>query len=290
MAGGRDYLGSYRLIRLIRTGATCQVWEAVRDRERVAIKLLQPEVRNDKLEIGYLRHESEVGTSLHHPRVIEIYDFHVDRSIAFLVMEFHPGKNIKMLIRQGLDTYGHLVPKIIEQAALGLQYLHAQGWVHRDIKPDNFLVTDDGDVKLIDFALAWRMPTGLARLFIRRTPVQGTRSYMAPEQIRGRALDGRADLYSFGCLLYELVTGRLPFTGVSPEELLRKHLTAAVPAVMSGNRNVTPDFNDLVAQMMAKDPEDRPGSMEEFLRYFRAIRVFRSLPKPPSQQSASAYP
>lgn len=290
MAGGRDYLGSYRLVRLIRTGATCQVWEAVRDQERVALKLLQPEVRRDKTEVGYLRHESEVGRTLRHPNVIEIYNFHIDRSIAFLVMEYHPGKNVKMLIRQGFDTFGYLVPRIIEQAAEGLLYLHQQGWVHRDVKPDNFLVTDDGDTKLIDFALAWRMPTGLARLFVRRTPVQGTRSYMAPEQIRGRALDARTDVYSFGCMLYELLTGRLPFTGVNPEELLRKHLTAPVPAVASGNRNVTPDFNDLVSQMMAKQPHERPESMEEFLRYFRSIRVFRSLPKPPSQQSASAYP
>ncbi|MCU0959610.1 MAG: serine/threonine protein kinase [Pirellulaceae bacterium] len=290
MAGGRDYLGSYRLVRLIRTGATCQVWEAVRDHERVAIKFLQPEVRNDKLEIGYLRHESEVGRRLHHPNVIEIHTFHIDRSIAFLVMEYHPGKNVKMLIRQGFDSFGYLVPKIIEQAALGLQYLHQQGWVHRDIKPDNFLVTDNGDVKLIDFALAWRIPTGLARLFARRTRVQGTRSYMAPEQIRGRALDGRTDVYAFGCMIYELLTGRLPFTGISPEDLLRKHLTGAIPAVMSGNRNVTPDFNDLVSQMMAKEPAERPASMEEFLRYFHAVRVFRSLPKPPSEQSAGAYP
>jgi serine/threonine protein kinase len=91
-------------------------------------------------------------------------------------------------------------------------------------------------------------------------------------------------------MIYELLTGRLPFTGISPEDLLRKHLTGAIPAVMSGNRNVTPDFNDLVSQMMAKDPRERPASMEEFLRYFHSIRVFRSLPKPPSQQSAGVYP
>ena len=92
--------------------------------------------------------------------MIEIYEFNIDRSVAFLVMEFHPGKNIKMLIRLGIETFGYLVPTIITNAAQGLQYLHEQGWVHRDIKPDNFLVTDDGDVKLIDFALAQRIRTG----------------------------------------------------------------------------------------------------------------------------------
>ncbi len=270
------------MVRLIRTGGTCQVWEAVRDGQRVAVKLLQPEVRTDKEEIGYLRHELAVGKTLRHHNVIEIYDFAIDRSIAFLVMEYHPGRNLKMLIRLGIETFGHLVPAIITNAARGLQYLHEQGWVHRDIKPDNFLVAEDGDIKLIDFALARRTRTGLSRLFGSRTRVQGTRSYMAPEQIRGQALDGRADLYSFGCMLYELLSGKLPFTGISPEELLRKHLTSAVPVLAGVNKNVTPDFSDLVAQMMAKDPKERPQSMDEFLRYLQTMRVFRALPKPPT--------
>jgi serine/threonine protein kinase len=288
VVSGRDFLGSCRMVRLIRTGGTCQVWEAVRDQQRVAVKFLQPEVRTDKEEIGYLKHELEVGQTLHHPNVIEIYEFNVDRSVAFLVMEFHPGKNIKMLIRQGLESYGYQTPTIITDAAQGLKYLHEQGWVHRDIKPDNFLVAEDGHAKLIDFALAQRIKTGLSRLFGGRTKVQGTRSYMAPEQIRGKVLDARTDIYSFGCLLYELLTGKLPFTGISPEDLLRKHLTAAVPSVMSGNKNVTSDFNELVAQMMAKEPEHRPQSMDEFLRHFHAIRVFRALPKPPSEPRADA--
>jgi serine/threonine protein kinase len=264
------------------------VWEAVRHEQRVAVKFLQPEVRTDKEEIGYLRHELEVGQMLHHPNVIEIFEFNIDRSIAFLVMEFHPGRNIKMLLRLGVDTFGHMAPAIIANAALGLQYLHEQGWVHRDIKPDNFLVTENGDVKLIDFALTRRIRTGLSRLFAGRTRVQGTRSYMAPEQIRGKSLDGRTDVYSFGCMLYELLSGRLPFTGISPEELLRKHLTAAIPVLMSVNKNITSDFSDLVSQMMAKDPGQRPQSMEEFLRYFQTMRVFRSLPKPPAEQGADA--
>ncbi len=276
------------MVRLIRTGGTCQVWEAVRDGQRVAVKFLQPEVRNDKEEVGYLRHEVEVGQTLDHPNVIQIYEFNIDRSIAFLVMEYHPGRNMKMLIRLGLETFGYLVPTIITTAAQGLQYLHAQGWVHRDVKPDNFLVTEDGHAKLIDFALAQRIRTGLSRLFGGRTRVQGTRSYMAPEQIRGKLLDPRTDVYSFGCLLYELLSGRLPFTGISPEDLLRKHLTATVPVLLSANKNVTPDFSDLVGQMMAKNPDDRPQSMDEFLRYFQTVRVFRSLPRPPSPEGAAA--
>ncbi|MFO7904759.1 MAG: serine/threonine protein kinase [Planctomycetota bacterium] len=272
------------MVRLIRAGATCQVWEAIRDGQRVAIKYLHPEVRSNREEIGYLKHELEVGQHLRHPNVIEIYEYNVDRSIGFLVMEYHPGQNMKMMIRQGVDTFAYLTPKIILQAANALRYLHEQGWVHRDVKPDNFLINEAGETKLIDFALATRIRTGVARLLWGRTKVQGTRSYMSPEQIRGKALDARADIYSFGCMLYELVSGRPPFTGVNPEELLRKHLHAAVPVLSSVNRNVTPDFSDLVAMMMAKDPGNRPATMDNFIAHFRGVRVFRSTPKPPAGQ------
>jgi len=273
------------MVRLIRAGATCQVWEAIRSEKRVAIKYLQPEVRTSREEIGYLKHELEVGQQLRHANVIEIYEFNVDRSIAFLVMEYHPGKNVKMLIRQGLDSFAYLTQKIILQAAAGVQYLHEQGWVHRDVKPDNFLVNSAGEVKLIDFALATRIRSGLAKLLPSRTKVQGTRSYMAPEQIRGKSLDARADIYAFGCLLYELASGRLPFTGISPEDLLRKHLYAPIPVLIGANKNITNDFSDLVSMMMAKDPQQRPESMDDVIRRCRAIRIFKSTPKPPADRA-----
>lgn len=283
MVSGREFLGPYRMVRLIRAGATCQVWEAIRDEKRVAIKYLQPEVRGNKEEIGYLRHELEVGQQLHHPNVVEMFDFGIDRSIAYLVMEYHPGKNVKMLIRQGLDTFSYMTHNMVLDAAAGMQHLHEQGWVHLDIKPDNFLVSEEGNVKLIDFALAQRIRTGLSKLFGGRGRIQGTRSYMSPEQIRGKALDARSDIYSFGCTLFELVSGKLPFTGISPEDLLRKHLSAPIPVVAGVNKNVTSDFSDLVNVMMSKEPEQRPKSMDEFVRHFRTLRIFRSTPRPPSE-------
>ena len=117
-------------------------------------------------------------------------------------------------------------------------------------------------------------------MFRRRGQVQGTRSYMAPEQIRGEALDRRADVYSLGCMVYELLSGKPPFTGDSPNDLLNRHLKAPIPSVQVMNDNVMPEMADLLRRMMAKKPEDRPGSMMEVLKEFTAVRrAFKNAPR-----------
>jgi eukaryotic-like serine/threonine-protein kinase len=154
--------------------------------------------------------------------------------------------------------------------------------VHRDIKPDNFLITDDLQMKLIDFALSRRQKKGIFRMIAPRTKVQGTRSYMAPEQIRGEPPDVRADIYGFGCMVHEMACGKPPFTGVSSNDLLNKHLRATPPALEALNQNVTPEFAQLVRKMMAKEPKARPQSMADFMSDFRALRPFKVPPKPPA--------
>lgn len=272
-------LGSYRLLQQIRTGSHCQVWEAMHEvkKQKFAIKLLPAEKVADRDQVNYLKHEFAVGHLLDHPRVVRIYELGSDRGGMFLAMELCPSPNLKQLIQQGVEALYPKLPSIIEQAAEGLMYLHSQGWVHRDIKPDNFLLNAKGDVKLIDFALAQRIPRGLMKLLPARkaTRIQGTRSYISPEQIRGLKLDQRADVYSLGCMLYELSSGRLPFTGTSTNDLLMKHLKSTAPPLQSANRNVTDAFAGLVKRMMAKQPQGRPHSMEDFLKQFRPISVFK---------------
>jgi serine/threonine protein kinase len=140
-------------------------------------------------------------------------------------------------------------------------------------------------VKLIEFALAQKPRRGLAKLFGGRKKVQGTRSYMSPEQIRGEALDPRADIYSFGCMLFELFSGKLPYAAPSPNELLNKHLRAAVPSVSGVNNNVTADCAELISSMMAKKREQRPDTMNEFVKTFQQMKVFRTAPKPATGDS-----
>jgi eukaryotic-like serine/threonine-protein kinase len=175
------------------------------------------------------------------------------------------------------------LPKVVEQMAESLGYFHQKGWVHRDIKPDNFLVSDEGQVKLIDFALARKQRSSLIKLFAGRTKVQGTRSYMAPEQIRGAPADLRGDIYSFGCVLHELMAGKPPFTGVNSDDLLMKHLRSSPPPIESFNDNITPEFAQLIRKCMAKKPSTRPQSMNEFINEFHMMRMFKRTPKTPGK-------
>jgi serine/threonine protein kinase len=280
----RDFLGSYRLVRLIRVGHTCQVWEAAKtdEKERYVLKVLRPDLRNNREEVAALKNEYECGKSLKHKNIIKFHEFAVESGAAFVVMEHFEHPNLKLWLREP-QKIAHLSLKIIEQGAEALFSMHEQGWIHRDVKPDNFLVSNQGAVKLIDFAISVKQKSSLAAMFsFGGKKIVGTRSYMSPEQIRGKNLDARADMYSFGCVLFELMATKCPFTGTTADELLQKHLNAPIPSVQVQNDNVTPEFSELIRKMMAKRPEDRPASMWEFLKTFRGMRVFKILPKPPA--------
>lgn len=280
----RDFLGSYQLARLIRVGNTCSVWEAIKqnDTTRYALKVLRSDLLDSKTEIGYLKHEYEVAHGLKHPNVIKIYECVVNTKQPYLVLELFSEHNMKQALREGPDNLAFYVPKIVEQTSEAMYHMHSAGWIHCDIKPDNILVSNEGKVKLIDFTIAVKERKGLARLF-GGSKVQGTRSYMSPEQIRGKNLDPRSDLYSFGCVLFELLCGKAPYTGSTPNELLEKHLRAPIPNVQAQNNNVTPEMANLLKRTMAKAPHERPDSMWEFLREFRATRLFKRAPKRPTK-------
>lgn len=274
-------------MRLIRVGHTCQVWEAAKTdvKERFVLKVLRPDLRTNREEIAALRNEYECGKTLKHKNIIKIFDFANESGAAFVVMEHFEHPNLKLWLRAP-EKIAHLSLKIMEQGAEGLFAMHEQGWVHRDVKPDNFLVSNTGTVKLIDFAISVKQKSGLSAMFsFGGKKIMGTRSYMSPEQIRGKNLDARADMYSFGCVLYELLTAKPPFTGTTADELLSKHLTSPIPSALVQNSNVTPEFSELIRKMMAKKPEDRPASMWEFLKTFRNMRVFKILPKPPDDMT-----
>jgi len=279
-----DFLGPYRVARFIRSGSSTQIYEAIKDdgSGRYVLKILRNQHWGNKEEIGHLKHEFAVGHPLKHESVIRILEFVIDGKIAFLVLEKFTEFNVKQVFQdKGLKFIWANFTKILEQCLGGLHHLHEQGWVHCDIKPDNFLLSDDAEVKLIDFTIAQKATRGtMSAMFRKKTAVQGTRSYMSPEQIRGESVDRRADVYSFGCMVHELLTGKPPYTGDSPNDLLNRHLKAPIPSVLVMNDNVMPEMADLVRRLMAKTPDDRPSSMMDVLKEFKGVkRPFRTAPR-----------
>jgi serine/threonine protein kinase len=278
----RDFLGPYRLARLIRLGSTCQVWEGIKDDgNHYALKVLRPEQRGNKEEIAFLKHEYEIASTLNHKNVIKIVEYVTDSDTPFIVLELFSEINLKQALRRGPEPIAFMLSSIIEQSVESLYYLHSKGYVHCDIKPDNLLINREGLVKLIDFTIAKKIRTGIGKLFGGRNKVEGTRSYMSPEQIRGQSLDPRSDIYSLGCMMYELLVGKPPFTGNTPNDLLSKHLTATPPSVLVTNDNVTPEFNNVIKSLMAKKAEDRPQSMWDVLKTVRATPIFKRPPRKP---------
>lgn len=269
-----NYIGTYRRLKMMRQGKTCQIWETIRssDNTRCVLKVLREEFRNDKSEIGLLKHEYVVGSELDHENCIDVYEYDVARGIPFVAIEYFKSFNLKQWIREP-DANRSWLPSIIEQSSLGVQHLHETGWIHCDLKPDNLLVNDKGEVKLIDFAIGQKQKKGFGRLLGGgKGKISGTRSYMSPEQIRSEQLDVRSDIYSFGCMLFEIVTGKLPYTGTSSDDLLQRHLKSPVPSMAAFADDVNPKLSDLVSRMMSKKKNERPESVASFLHEFKKIR------------------
>lgn len=271
------YLGSHRLLNPIGSGKLCAVWDAIVDSksERRALKIL---LKLDKDQVALMKREYQLAKDLNHPNVIRFYEYGVHQEHPFVAMEYFPSINLKQLLQQkGVEGISPKLSSILQQSALGLGYFHDQGLIHCDIKPDNYLINEAGVIKLIDFAIAEQKKGFFGRLLSgKKSAIAGTRSYMSPEQIRGGALDQRADIYSFGCMAFELATGKLPFTGSTTNELLNKHLNSKIPPLEMHNKNVTPGFSNLVKRMLAKKPEERPQSMTEIATEMRNAGVVKT--------------
>jgi eukaryotic-like serine/threonine-protein kinase len=285
------YLGPYRLLNVVHTGHASVIWQAYDDANQriVGIKTLLEKDARSREQLHFLRWEAMVGQKIRHPNIIEIYPSPWDPYQPYFAMEWFSSPNLKQRLLQGIPQLAPLMTKIIDQTCQALSHLHQMGWVHCDVKPDNFLVAEDGTLKMIDFALAKRLRRGLGKwLALRSKLVQGTKSYISPEQIRGSALDSRADLYSFACTIHEALAGKPPFTGTSSNDLLNKHLRSSPPSLEGLNPNITSEFSQLIRRSLSKKRDARPESVDEFLREFRMMRVFKVTPIASSPKNPTA--
>jgi serine/threonine-protein kinase len=271
---------------MIRSGQTCQVWEALRTGtdERVALKVLLQEHLKSKELVDALRHEAAVGKTLDHPKVIKIIGFFQQHTLPFIAMELFVANNLKQEVRENLDRLLLDIDAVLVACCEGLAHLHKMGWLHCDMKPDNFLINSEREIRLIDFSIAQKITKPSIFGGWGGKSVSGTRSYMAPEQILKKHLSVPTDIYGLGCTFFELVSGKLPYTASNPNELLSKHLGASIPSVLPANNLVSEGFADILSKMMAKKPGDRYPSVEAVMSEIKKVRVL----KPGSQKKVLA--
>lgn len=253
-------------------GEVFRARDAVLERE-VAIKVLHRQLAGDGGFVERFRREARAAASLSHPNIVAVFDWGAVDGIYYMVMEYVRGQSA----REILNAEGVLAPAQAADVLLpvlsALEHAHRQGIVHRDVKPENVMIARDGGVKVADF--------GLARAYAdaqitEAGTVTGTVQYLAPEQLQGEPADPRTDLYSLGIVAYELLTGRLPFSGETPMAIAVKHLHDRVPAPSSRNPAVPKGIDGWVASMTEKNRELRPESAAEARRDLEDER--RSLP------------
>ena len=256
----------YRVDELIARGGMATVYRALDLRlgRTVAIKILAPAFTADPGFVDRFTLEARSAAALTHPNVVAVHDQGVSNGFPYLIMEYVPGRTIRQLLTtNGSMTSAHAL-EIMKAVLAGLSAAHEAGFVHRDIKPENVLITDTGLIKVTDF--------GLARV-IDDTPVSdstgavllGTMAYLSPEQVQQRTIDQRSDVYSAGILLFEMLTGRVPFTGNSPLEVAYMHVNQDVPAPSTIAHDVPPAVDHLVLAATRRNPNDRFANAHVFL-------------------------
>jgi eukaryotic-like serine/threonine-protein kinase len=261
--------GRYELEQKVGSGGMSKVYRA-HDRllERtVALKILHEHYSQDDEYVERFRREARSVAQLTHPNVVTVIDRGEHEGRQFIVFEYIDGENLKQLV----EREGPLPPRqVIElglQIASALASAHARGVVHRDVKPQNVILTDEGRPKVTDFGIARSSDVESVTL---TGTVMGTSEYIAPEQARGEHVDVRSDVYSLGAILYELCTGDLPYPGENPVSVAMRHLHDPVPSARAQRPDIPARLDAAIRKAMAKDPAERFGSMDELIASLQA--------------------
>ena len=251
--------GRYALEMLVGSGGMADVYRA-KDQllERtVAVKILHQQYENDTEFIARFQREAKAAARITHPNIVNVFDVGVAEGRHYIVMEYVPGRTLKERIKEEGPVPAAQALEIARQIAGALAQAHANNLVHCDIKPHNILVMPDGNVKVADFGIA-RAVTESTMTY--NDNIMGSVHYFSPEQARGTIITPKSDVYSLGVVLYEMLTGRIPFDGNTAVSIARKHLEEEAPPVRSVVPNIPPVVEALVTRMMAKDPALRPDS------------------------------
>ncbi len=261
----------YKILSKISDGGMSKVYRAVSrvTTETFALKILFPAYASQRISYERLfqekQVEGEIAASLVHPNVVRTHGFGKTRAGCYFVMEYVDGPTLKYAIHRNPRMLKGRKLEIISQAAKSLQYIHSKGVIHRDVSSKNMLVTGDGKLKLIDFGLA--IAKAASNNFLGGR--SGTPSYMAPEQIRAMQNDEKTDIYSFGIVMYEVLSGRMPFPGGDNYSKMHHNLNYHAVDLKDAVPGIDPRLSKIVSTCMRKKPEDRYGSMTSLLKDLR---------------------
>jgi serine/threonine-protein kinase len=258
-------IDSYRIEAPVARSGMASIYRAVdtRNDRIVALKIPHPDLEADPILFDRFKREADIGEKLDHPQVMRVFSDE-KRSRIYMVMEWCDGR----LLRQVLDE-GRIPQERAIHIAIGvldaLEYIHANGVVHRDLKPENIMVDAGDNVKLIDFGIAG--DAAAKRLtYANFTAAIGTPNYISPEQVKGKRGDGRSDLYSMGVILYEMLTGKLPFTGPSPMAAMNERLLNHPMPPSVADPSVSPQLQEILYRALERDPKNRYAHAREFKR------------------------
>ena len=259
-----DQLDHYRIDSLVARSGMASIFRATDTRtgRAVAIKLPHPEMEADPIFFDRFHREEEIGKKLDHPGVVKVLNDE-ERSRRYMVLEWVEGR----LLRQVLNEEKKLSPERAIKITLGLcralDYIHSQGVVHRDLKPENIMVDAEDRIKLIDFGIAAN--AGSRRLtFAKLTEAMGTPDYISPEQVKGKRGDARSDIYTLGIMFYEMLTGKVPFTGTNPFVIMNERLMNHPIPPREVNPDITPELQEIIYRALERDPKKRYASAREF--------------------------
>ena len=247
----------YKLGEMIGTGGMADVYvaEDIRLARQVAVKVLRSDLARDPSFVARFRKEALAAAALNHPGIVAVYDSG-EEPAPYIVMELISGHTLRELIHKGERVPLKRALEIGEGILAALEYSHQAGIVHRDIKPANIMITDHGDVKVMDFGIA-RALADLGATLTSTWNVVGTAQYLSPEQALGEVADLRSDIYSTGCLLYEVITGKPPFSGETPVSIAYQHVSGVVVPPSSIVKDLPAGIDTLLSVALAKNPDDR---------------------------------
>jgi eukaryotic-like serine/threonine-protein kinase len=277
--------GRYEIGELLGRGGMAEVHIGRDSRlgRTVAVKMLRPDMARDPSFQARFRREAHSAASLNHPAVVAVYDTGEDEfagnPVPYIVMEYVEGSTLRELLSSGNRLVPERAMEITDGVLAALAYSHQQGIVHRDIKPANVMLTRSGDVKVMDFGIA-RAVADTGATMTQTSAVIGTAQYLSPEQARGEQVDARSDIYSTGCLLYELLTGRPPFVGDSPVSVAYQHVREEPVPPSRIDPDVPRNADAIVLKALTKDREDRYQTADDMRRDIAAAQAGRTIVPP----------